>query len=131
MSTRAAVERVPRDAWTRLVRSMERGDNIEESHYAERLWAAMLTRPLEQLDKRTMACATRNAELSGAIWFAGAFKSCRCADIASCKARQQRQNRLGSSRGVVGLRARAVSLPTALVEPVAPPLRRSERAPPA
>ena len=32
------VHRVPEIAWERIVESLSRGDNVEESHYMERMW---------------------------------------------------------------------------------------------
>jgi len=35
-----------RDVWKRMERSLRRGDNIEEGHFAERTWAGLLSYPL-------------------------------------------------------------------------------------
>ena len=39
---------VPRDVWRRMERSLSRGNNIEEGHFAERTWAGLLSQPLTQ-----------------------------------------------------------------------------------
>ena len=44
-TTRASVRRHPRASWERLTVALARGDNIEEGHYTERLWAALLSTP--------------------------------------------------------------------------------------
>jgi hypothetical protein len=35
--------------WQKFMESLSRGDNIEEGHFGERSWAAMLSNPLEPL----------------------------------------------------------------------------------
>ena len=35
--------------WMKLEMSLARGDNIEEGHFVERSWAALLSNPLELL----------------------------------------------------------------------------------
>ena len=41
------VQRIPRDDWSALSTALQRGDNIEEGHFAERLWAALLSPPVD------------------------------------------------------------------------------------
>lgn len=43
---RERIRRVPLATWEALRTSLERGDNIEESHFVERLWAMLLSDPL-------------------------------------------------------------------------------------
>jgi hypothetical protein len=38
----AAIQRVPRRTWKRLLRPLTQGDNIEAGHYMERLWGLLL-----------------------------------------------------------------------------------------
>jgi hypothetical protein len=47
------ISSVPSKVWTSLETSLSRGDNIEEGHFAERTWAALLSKPLglEQANK--------------------------------------------------------------------------------
>jgi len=40
------IRRAPIDDWSLLLQALSRGDNIEEGHYMERLWAALLSDPL-------------------------------------------------------------------------------------
>ena len=40
----------PQRVWSRLTSLLSRGNNIEEGHYAERLWAALLSPPLDTHD---------------------------------------------------------------------------------
>ena len=40
---RENVERVSREGWDNLAKSLVRGDNVEEGHFAERSWGALLT----------------------------------------------------------------------------------------
>ena len=52
----ASIERImlaPVDDWNPIVESLSRGDNIEEGHFMERIWASLLSRPMtieEELD---------------------------------------------------------------------------------
>ena len=41
------VKRIPRSDWLALNTALRRGDNIEEGHFAERLWAALLSPPVD------------------------------------------------------------------------------------
>ena len=42
-ATATAVRRTPRSDWIALRDALTRGDNIEEGHFAERLWAVLLS----------------------------------------------------------------------------------------
>ena len=37
---------MPRALWASLTAALSRADNLEEGHFAERLWAALLSAPL-------------------------------------------------------------------------------------
>ena len=39
---RSQIAQVPRQIWRNMERSLSRGDNIEEGHFAERTWAGLL-----------------------------------------------------------------------------------------
>ena len=41
------VQRVPLGDWSALSTALQRGDNIEEGHFVERLWAALLSPPVD------------------------------------------------------------------------------------
>lgn len=49
----SSIKRVSKETWGKLEQDLSRGDNIEEGHFAERLWAALLTEPLtsSQIDE--------------------------------------------------------------------------------
>uniref|UniRef100_A0A7S0JIW1 Uncharacterized protein n=1 Tax=Calcidiscus leptoporus TaxID=127549 RepID=A0A7S0JIW1_9EUKA len=83
VATRSAVTRVDRSVWARIVLSLRRGENIEEGHYMERTWAALLTLPLQPEEERALACASRSAGTNTEL---GALVRCRCSDIRSCAA---------------------------------------------
>ena len=57
------VLRIPRGDWSALSTALLRGDNIEEGHYVERLWAALLSPPV---DASTGAAALSHA--NGRFW---------------------------------------------------------------
>lgn len=40
------IAEIPRSVWSRLEESLLRGDNIIEGHYAERIWAGLLSEPV-------------------------------------------------------------------------------------
>ena len=66
------MEKVPLEIWLSLERSLSRGDNIEEGHFAERTWAGLLHRPLndserELLFQRTRSVAYKNEAMRGAL----------------------------------------------------------------
>jgi hypothetical protein len=41
------INRQPKVAWESIEKSLSRGDNIQEGHFAERIWAALLSKPLD------------------------------------------------------------------------------------
>jgi len=52
--------------WTRIEENLSRGDNIEEGHFCERIWAGLLSKPLQEsavtslLNKKTnVMCKAR------------------------------------------------------------------------
>jgi hypothetical protein len=46
MTTRHQIERQDVSVWKKLEQSLSRDDNIEEGHFAERTWAALLSKPI-------------------------------------------------------------------------------------
>lgn len=42
------IKKQPKEVWSSLKESLSRGDNIQEGHYAERMWGMFLALPLEQ-----------------------------------------------------------------------------------
>jgi phosphate transport system protein len=86
VATRPAVHRVPKIAWERIVESLSRGDNVEESHYMERMWAALLTPPLTPSETRAMACVAKKADREMLPYLTGSVNNCFCGDVERCGA---------------------------------------------
>jgi len=111
IATRAAVQRVPRGAWERITHSLARGDNIEESHFMERAWAALLTPRLSVEEEAALACLTSQATWMPEPWWQGAHKlsvqSCND-ELANCPALQ---NLVQSYKNSRRLSAEEASLP--------------------
>ena len=63
------------------------GEKIEESHYMERSWAALLTVPLQHSLERAMTCATQKGNVTQ--WLSGAFvgrlENCACPEVHRCR----------------------------------------------
>lgn len=55
-TTREAVQQIAPETWRAIAESMERADNIEESHYMERTWAALLAPPLTSSEESAIQC---------------------------------------------------------------------------
>ena len=45
-AARENIERMRKESWANLAKSLARADNLEEGHYAERAWAGLLSPPL-------------------------------------------------------------------------------------
>jgi len=45
-ATMTQIRKQPKWVWENIEQSMSRGDNIEEGHFAERFWAALLSKPM-------------------------------------------------------------------------------------
>ena len=86
VAARSAVHRVPVIAWRRIVESLSRGDNVEESHYMERMWAALLTPPLTPSETRAMACVAKKADRVMLRHLMGSVNNCFCGDVERCGA---------------------------------------------
>ena len=86
VAARSAVHRVPEIAWRRIVESLSRGDNVEESHYMERMWAALLTPPLTPSETRAMACVAKTADREMLPYLTGSVNNCLCGDVERCGA---------------------------------------------
>lgn len=56
-TTREAVQQIAPETWRAIAESMERADNIEESHYVERTWAALLAPPLTSSEESAIQCS--------------------------------------------------------------------------
>jgi hypothetical protein len=86
VTTRNAVQRTSRRTWRNVMMSLARGDNIEESHYMERAWAAVLTRKLQAHEEAALTCATKFATTSQRQDSTlGAIGDCQCSHIDECR----------------------------------------------
>ena len=67
------IQRIPNSLWGRLEHVLSRGDNIEEGHFAERTWAALLATPLtnslhiKALQNFSTSILQRNLSIIGAF----------------------------------------------------------------
>lgn len=52
--TNSQMKKQPRQSWGAIEKSLSRGDNIQEGHFAERLWAALLSKPLDKKSARSV-----------------------------------------------------------------------------
>ena len=59
---RSTIMRRPHALWRWLSDSLARGDNIAESHYAERLWGVLLAPRLSDLQVEALLCATTRVQ---------------------------------------------------------------------
>uniref|UniRef100_A0A7S3EWQ7 Uncharacterized protein n=1 Tax=Haptolina ericina TaxID=156174 RepID=A0A7S3EWQ7_9EUKA len=84
---RSQIRRWPQQMWQRLARALSRGDNIEEGHYAERLWAVLLVKPPSRNASRALLCAAnRQIRLYQATrQLMGLLYLCNC--TSQCSAR--------------------------------------------
>jgi hypothetical protein len=69
MTSLRTIQQSPVLNWTALVETLSRGDNIEEGHYMERLWAQLLSPPLPKAVRNDLIQRTSRHFLDGA--FAG------------------------------------------------------------
>ena len=74
----ANVRRVRHKGWLSLQTTLQRGDNIEEGHYAERLWAALLAPTLPTEEACDVACAAVEVVSNGSHPLAGKLMGCAC-----------------------------------------------------
>jgi hypothetical protein len=72
------IRHVPLASWKMLHKALERGNNIEESHFVERLWAMLLSDPLAPQIDRHMKSKTKLYSLveNGAHHTTGVLRSC-------------------------------------------------------
>ena len=98
VATRSSVHRVPEMAWERIVESLSRGDNVEESHYMERMWAALLTPPLTPSETRAMACVAKTADRVSTDYLMGSVNNCFCGDVERCGAGLERKKKKEEER---------------------------------
>eukprot|EP00966_Prymnesium_polylepis_P218497 5057542-Prymnesium_polylepis.1 len=90
-ATRRGIHRWPKAVWERLSTALTRGDSIEEGHYVERLWAALLVPPLSVNATREVMCASAGRDLHGSHSL-GMLTQCRCTsrcNVSSVKSNGQ------------------------------------------
>ena len=83
-ATRERVESHPVGVWRAIATLLERGDNIQEGSFVERLWAALLAPPLSA---RQEAMLSRVKAINGSVVqmpssYAGQLQSCHCQERA-------------------------------------------------
>ena len=54
LTTRHQILKYPSSMYERIAQSLSRGDNIEEGHFAERTWAALLSKPVKPFQIKQM-----------------------------------------------------------------------------
>jgi hypothetical protein len=69
MTSLGTIQNSPVRNWTAIVDSLSRGDNIEEGHYMERLWAHLFSPAFSKEERKTLLQRTSRYFLDGA--FAG------------------------------------------------------------
>ena len=79
-ASRSAASKVPRSFWNELSASLSRGDNIEEGHFTERLWAAVLGQPPDDAEALAAAAACKIAKNSNGLL--GTLVGCRTHGVA-------------------------------------------------
>ena len=82
------VSAVPTDVWASVERALRRGDNIEEGHYMERMWAALLMPPsmLTAEQAGLLLCSANSMRRNPGLPEAGALLGCQCSE--QCTAQQ-------------------------------------------
>ena len=81
-ASRDSIRRTPQDSWHRLSSALSRGDNIEEGHYTERLWAVLLAPPLSRSEGAELRCAAGN--VSASLTYRGLLVNCKCLAAGNC-----------------------------------------------
>jgi hypothetical protein len=59
MTSMASIRKVNADKWEQMLRLLSRGNNIEEGHYMERTWAALLSKPMSPCVREKIVASTR------------------------------------------------------------------------
>jgi hypothetical protein len=82
-ATASRLQMVPRQTWARIEALLSRGDNIEEGHFTERLWAGLLLPPMAEPASAAFAAGVREHYIHGKqiatmSHYAGIVQSCCC-----------------------------------------------------
>jgi hypothetical protein len=73
---RENVQRLTQGTWRALARGLARGDSIEEGHFTERMWAALLTPRLPEAVAERLICSAGGT-------YEGALAVCHCPEAAN------------------------------------------------
>jgi len=65
------IRSIPKEKFEAIAKSLSRGDNIEEGHFAERTWAGILSASLSEKEQRLVMGSTGHVNWAAA-------KDCRC-----------------------------------------------------
>jgi len=60
------IRSIPKEKFEAIAKSLSRGDNIEEGHFAERTWAGMLSAPLSEKEQRLVMSRTGHVNWAAA-----------------------------------------------------------------
>jgi hypothetical protein len=60
-TTHSRIAKQPKRVWDTLEKSLTRGSNIEEGHYAKRIWGCLLSKPVSNMI--ATAIVERNLEV--------------------------------------------------------------------
>lgn len=77
-ATRELIRRWPARTWAKLAHALSRADNLEEGHFAERSWAALLMPPLPRAQALELVCASTRMQRHASML--GALTGCNCTD---------------------------------------------------
>jgi hypothetical protein len=72
MTSMSTIRKVKVSIWEKMLRLLSRGDNIEEGHYMERTWAAILSQPIsscvvEKIIESTRALVRNGPKIGGLL----------------------------------------------------------------
>jgi len=72
-TTKSQINKQPKKSWEAIEKSLSRGNNIHEGHFAERMWAALLSKPLHEESARSLwnlkpRHLCRENRPGGALW---------------------------------------------------------------
>jgi len=94
--SRLAVQRAPLNfGWGPVARALGRGDNIEEGHFMERLWAMLLSSSLPFPLQRRLVCAStawawrKMPPSSLPLPISGQLRHCRCSRLEEAMANSE------------------------------------------
>ena len=101
-AARNQICRWPQQMWQRLTDALTRGDSIEEGHYAERLWAALLAQPLSHQTAHALVCAANDQirQYDRTRQMMGLLHLCNCTSQCSTEGLHQFSEHRKDSKGL-------------------------------